>query len=74
MEKTVFDYILTFLTTYFFPAESVFPQWGNILIAFAALITAGIFWTWIIRPFWWFFKYGLWGGSKKHKKLNNWED
>lgn len=71
---TVYEYILKFLTDYFLPAETSFPEWGNILIIIATVITLGIFWTWIIRPFWWFFKYGLWGNSKKNKSFKKWDD
>lgn len=70
----IYDYIYKFLTEYFLPTETAFPYWGEIIIAITAIITLGIFWCWIIRPFWWFFKYGLWGGSKKQKRLNKWSD
>lgn len=71
---TVFDYIYELITQYFLPAETAFPEWNNIVIVICAVISLAIFWVWILRPFWWFFKYGLWGGSKKQKRLNKWND
>lgn len=69
---TIFDYIYKLLTDYFLPATTDFPYWEYIIIAITAIISLAIFWCWIIRPFWWFFKYGMWGGSKTKSRKNKW--
>lgn len=69
--KTLYEYIYEFITTYILPTETALPQYTSVLVVIALVVTLGIFWVWFIRPFWWFFKYGMWGGSKKHSRKND---
>ena len=72
--KTVYYYIYNLITTYFLPQETALKGWESIIVIICAAISLAVFWAFIARPFWWFFKYGLWGGSKKNRRLNNWDD
>lgn len=76
METTepLYNYILQFISTYILPPETALPYYDNIIIVISMIVTLGIFWACFIRPFWWLFKYGLFGGSKKQRRLNNWKE
>lgn len=72
-----YETILEWLETYFIPAGTSvnvndFPV--EILPIVAVFFTCGALWLCVCRPFIWIFKYGLWGGSKKHRKLNNYDE
>lgn len=71
-----FQTLYEWLGTYFIPAdleiiinESTF----NLLSIVTSAITVGALWVCIFRPFYLIFKYYLFGGSKKHRKLNNYD-
>lgn len=62
--KTLYEYIYELITTYILPASGDWKYWGDVVTITAIVITLGLFWAFICRPVWWFFKYGLWGGKK----------
>lgn len=69
--KPLYDYILQFISTYILPTETAVPYYNEFLIWLAVGVSLAIAWAFFLRPFWWFFKYGLWGGSKKHRRRND---
>lgn len=72
--EPLYNYIYRFITTYILPPTSEFSAWSDVLVAVALVVTLGLFWACICRPVWWFFKYGMWGGSKKNKTFNRRDD
>lgn len=71
MENYLYNWVYLFFSTYIFPSGIAFPNYNEIVIMISMIVTLLIVWSCFIRPFWWFFKYGMFGGSKKNKKINN---
>lgn len=69
--KPLYDYILQFISTYILPTETAIPYYDYFLIGLSVLVSLAIAWAFFLRPFWWLFKYGIWGGSKKHRRRND---
>ena len=63
---TVYEAIYGIITGYILPEGLNFPYYGYILVGLAALASVGVFWACFVRPFNWFIKYGLFGGSKRN--------
>lgn len=74
MIEPLYNYIYIFITTYILPTETALTGWESILVIISLAVTLAIAWAWFLRPFWWLFKYGIWGGSKKNKTFNKWND
>lgn len=63
----LYDAVYQFITLYVLPATmDNIADYEKTLFTVCFVVTLGIFWACIVRPFWWFFKYGIFGGSKKN--------
>lgn len=63
--NTVYQFVYKLITGYIVPSDVNLPYGEYIVAGLSLLVTVGVLWTFVLRPFYVLIRYHLMGGRKK---------